>query len=127
MQEEISTNQTQFAQEEPLLQSPGVPIDPHLQAVPETNTKKSKLPFIIGGALLFFVILIGVLVQMRPKEVVQEVVELTPSPSPILAANDPLQVRVKNLQMELDAADPTVQTFVFPPISLELTLDKIKR
>ena len=128
MQEETYTNQTQFSQEEPLFQAPSVPIDPNLDPLAETlGTKKSKMPLIIGGALFVFVLLIGVLVLMRQKPVLEVVAEPTPIPSPVLAADDPLKLRVKNLQMELDEADPTSQTLVFPPIDMALTLDKIQR
>lgn len=127
MNDEILTNQTQFAQEEPILEMPPVPkVAPVVEEETEPK-KKPKLLFIAGGAFaVLMVILLLVVVFSRPKKT--EVVEKTePSPTPKLAIDHPLQQRVSNLQQELDAADPSEQTLVFPPIDMTITLDPVKQ
>ncbi|NCS98062.1 MAG: hypothetical protein GW762_05735 [Candidatus Pacebacteria bacterium] len=128
MMTEFDTNQTQFSADQPLFQDVTIP-EIAVKHEEETEVKPNpKKKFIVIGAGIFgflFLLLI-LLVVTRKKPEAEEVLVALPSPSPVIADNNPLRLRVENLKEELDAADPANQLLVFPPINMELYLDKIK-
>lgn len=131
MMTEYDTNQTQFAETQPLFQGVSTPTiektpqESNSSSVQNTS-KKKKLVVIaaVGCGFLFLLLILLALVPKKPPELAQ--VEASPLPSPVISRDNPLRARVENLQAELDAADPKNQLFVFPPVSMEIFLDKIQ-
>lgn len=126
---EYDTNQTQFSQDQPIFQDVVVP---EMQKPPEEtgettkqSSKKKLLIAGIAGFVLLFIVLLVFIVTRRPMEQTQ-ILEASPSPSPVISADNPLKQRVDNLQTELDAADPADQMLVFPPIDMDIFLDPIQ-
>jgi hypothetical protein len=127
MEEEIITNQTQFAHEKPLMSPVEYPTGSTAPVEEPALKKKSKLPFIIGGMGLLLVALLLLVVMRMPRGTVQVAPTPTPSPNTQLAADHPLKIRLTSLINELDAADPSQSSLVFPPVDMALTLDQVKR
>lgn len=127
MMTEYDTNQTQFAENQPLFQSVSVPeVATHHEddAAQKKPSQKKKIIFIVSivFGLIFLLLFLVLLLPKKPAEVSQVVA--SPSPSPVISADNPLRARVENLQTELDAADPQNQSLVFPPINMNIFLDK---
>ena len=125
---QYDTNQTQFAEEEALFQNVTTPEMPQapVEEEPAKPDPKKKI-MLIGGAVfgvMFLLIIILAIVGRKP--MVEQVIEPSPSPSPVIAKDNPLRERVENLQDELGEADPTNQTLVFPPVDMSIQLDPIQ-
>lgn len=128
MMTEYDTNQTQFSQDQPLFQNVSVPEmpQPKVEETPATANPRKKLIFIgIGVFVFLFLLLLLVILTRRPAEQAR-IIEASPSPSPVISADNPLKARVDNLQAELDAADPADQMLVIPPVNMDIYLDPIQ-
>ncbi len=127
MNDEILSNQTQFAQEEPLFEvQKAVQSQPTYDEVTDSK-KKPKLLIIGGGVFALVLVLILALVLLSKPKRIEVTKEVEASPSPKNTINHPLQQRVTNLQQELDLADPSEQSLVFPPVDMTITLDPVKQ
>lgn len=120
-------DQTQFSEEEPLFESPESHpknIQPSVAVTPPANSKHKKM-LIIGISIIAIILLIITILALamgRPKGEVEE--SITPSPSPAAITESEMQSRITKLRSDLKEADPTKQDLTFPPVDLELRLDK---
>lgn len=130
MNEELETltNQTTFAEEKTMFPDTRPPVaakpDPNAPTSPVKD--KRKMYAIVGsvGVLLLVLIVTAVLMSRRTPQVVDNTgIKYTPP----TAKTSELQQRVKELQADLDAADPAKVDLPFPPVDLELSLDPPKR
>ncbi len=119
-------NQTQFMAEEQIFADNNVMMPDPVVEVKEKPSKKSKkkIAIIVGLVIFFLLLILLLLLKMKKKpikqteDLVKEVVneELTP-----------MQEKIKDLQDDLEVADPSNQNLTFPPVDLELRLDKVER
>lgn len=128
MNEKIQ-DQTQFSIEEPFLESPVV--------IPsEEVEKKAPVPFlrrrktILIGIIILVLFLIGglylyalVIQQSRLLGDPNEVVIVTPAPKP----QSSFSVEVKQLQDELNIADPVNQELLIPSLDDKIRLEPVSR
>jgi len=119
-------NQTNFAFEEPIFSDTNVelPVEEKLvEPVDPKNTKKKK---IIIGVTVFFVFLLILIVMVKLKK--KPKIETAPEePAKVMKDLSPLEERIENVRLELDAADPANQDLTFPPVNMKLRLDEKKR
>jgi hypothetical protein len=139
MNENEAIDQTKFAEEEPLFEprSGGKELNVKMPTPAETSDlapgnsdssaktpiKKSlfkKIILIAVGVIVFIVVL--ALIARQPQLGPSQEPTASPSPSPV--AVGALNQRVNQLKLDLKSADPTKQELVFPPVNLNLRLDK---
>ncbi|NCN45842.1 MAG: hypothetical protein COU63_03080 [Candidatus Pacebacteria bacterium CG10_big_fil_rev_8_21_14_0_10_36_11] len=121
IEENYNPNQTQFAGEQPIFETP--PIEP-LDPIAPPKKKIPPLYFIISGALI---ILIAVLTYaaINRKPVVEEVPEVTPTPT-IASELSPIEQKLNTAVDLLKQANPETEKYPFPPIDMELRIDETK-
>lgn len=128
-------DQTRFITEEPVFEdasAPVAPVDPHeeMSEVPAGKKNKKKLVLIgvIGFVLIVVFVLLLVLFRMSGNGQPQAEPE-----EEIIQVEDPngevntLLNEVKQLQEELEEADPSSNTLPFPPVDMGLRLDPAPR
>lgn len=116
-------NQTNFSYEKPLFEKPSEfqpEVDESAPKKPWFRTRKGIVILVVGVLVVLF-LLIAVLAIFAPEDMTpgQETPLVTPSPQVVLS---PTQQRIKDLQEELEAADPAKQEFPFPPVDMEMKL-----
>ncbi len=118
-----SQDQTKFTQEEPLFEQPDSPELVVGEA--QKTTKSANRLILIGGGLLVVLMLLVIVVaalSQRPAKTSQVVA--SPSPSPVVLDETELARRVTQLKSDLTSADPTKQDLIFPPVNMDIRLDK---
>lgn len=123
-EQEQTTNQTQFFSEEILYEKPG-------EFLPDESSKKIvKKPFlktllgkiILGfGAFLVLILVFVLFTLNKPKEQEKEIEEKQTEQK---GEETHLQIKLDNLQEQLEEADPTRKELPFPPVNLDIRLDK---
>ncbi len=121
-------NQTVFAQSEPVFQDPEkIPVTPEQEKQLVTEkAKKKKLMFVGIGVFIFIIVLLVMTMTMKKRST--QIVE-NPTPTPVAEQKQtltPLQQSVKDAQILIDRADPSVNEFPFPPVNFEVTLEPEK-
>lgn len=118
-------NQTVFAQSEPVFQDPEqLPVDPEQEKLLASKKAKQKKMMFIGTGIFVFILVLLVMamtMQKRSTNVVEK-----PTPTPVVVQKEtltPLQQSVKDAQILIDNADPSVNDYPFPPINFEVTLE----
>jgi len=115
-EEDILSNQTQFAAEEPFLQNP--PIKAEEQVTSKSKLNKKYLFLLIPIFLLIMGTLVGWLLlsnqQIESENVTTPVLE-----EKITTKLSPLRQEVQALQQQFKAADPMVDEWAFPLVDLE--------
>lgn len=145
MNSAINFDQTQFSSQEPLMEGetalapkPAENMAFAQEADDEARKKeamkkaagrKKKLLLIVIGAVVIMVGMIIVLLLMRGRS---RGPQQGNTPAGIEDMNDtgevdPLLQEVKNLQGDLEVADPTANSVPFPPVDMELRLDPAKK
>lgn len=121
------TNQTAFSGVQPLYQSPETSATqpPELDQLAQKPWFKTKKLFLAVIPAVFLILLLVVALLPR-NEAVENTLEATPPPA-IESTNDPLLQRIQRLQAELKEADPTKTDILFPPVDMELQLDKAQK
>lgn len=116
-------NQTHFSFEEPLFEQPPSIINEEEKPVetPQLWYKKKLILAAIASGLLLILLLLGLAAYFSPQSqhLREDLLEVQPSPVPELTPN---QIKIKELQTELETADPARQEFPFPPVLMEITL-----
>lgn len=122
----VDTNQTTFSWEEPLFEQTAAVSDPvAATAVPRKPWYTKPLVLVIGGLSLLLVILLALVLILRPAP--PQFVLPEPSASPFVSTvSDPLKLRIQQLKLELEEADPTKQDLPYPPIDPTLKLEPLK-
>lgn len=129
---DATINQTQFSFEEPMRET-GRPNFPEKKSVldesnqPDKKNKKLPMFLLFAGIGLLLVVLGVAAMFMQPRQVAQEITEETISTDgskPIV--RDPILTRLDNASVELKNADPAKQDLVFPPVNMNIQLDKEK-
>ncbi|MCB9812933.1 MAG: hypothetical protein H6772_00865 [Pseudomonadales bacterium] len=115
-------NQTQFAFEEPIFQDLNVelPVEP---TPIDQNPKKSIKFFIIIGLVVLTLLILFVIVMLRSKKKTPENI-FENIQQEVIKNFGPLEQRIENARIDLDAADPANQDLTFPPVDMGLRLDK---
>lgn len=120
---EIPSNQTHFAEEEPLFEESSLPVDPNAPIVP--RKKKSPLALILIGAGLIVIVILFLIVIMLLMPVQMLPTKAKPSPTPTVKKDvSALEQRINELDVDLKQADPSKLDLPFPPVNMELELDK---
>jgi hypothetical protein len=83
--------------------------------------------YVLAGGVGLFLLLVVVVAALMLRRAPRVVNNSDLKYSPPSAKTSELQQRVKELQADLDAADPAKVDLPFPPVDLELTLDPPKR
>ncbi len=123
----VLTNQTQFGMEKPLFEEPPSFEDQSAKKTVETKKKKSPLPFILAGVVIFLIMfmLLGIVLMKKNPSLP---IDFSASPSPVVSKEvDAYKVRLDELQHDFLQADPSQSTLPFPPVSLSITLDPPQR
>ncbi len=121
-EESVLTNQTQFSYEEPFRQVPSVAGEKTTATA--QSPKSRRMMLIVGGVVLFFILIILlVLVGRRPTITKTSPFQQPSEATPLPAEANPLRERVERLQTELEDADPTKQSLLFPPVDMDIRLD----
>ena len=121
------TSQTNFSFEEPISSNLNVDMPVYEKPVEDISNKKNnkKKMIIIGVIIIFFILLILVVaIKLRKKPTVELIVD---EPDSVSRNLGPLEERIENARMELEIADPSNQDLTFPPVDMELRLDKKER
>ena len=124
-----NTNQTQFAAQEPIMESLSG-YEPEI-STQEVKPKKKKSKLIIAGIIAFILIVVFILLLVlissmsSPEEI--ETKDNGNVIENIDSELDPLLKEVYVLSQDLEIADPSLNTIPFPPVDMELRLDDPKR
>lgn len=122
---EVQSNQTHFAEEEPIFEETSLPKSA-TRPGEEKAVKPGISPAVIVLTVLLIMMALGVatlffLPQSTPQVVVQEP---SPTPSPI-AQETGIQDRLSELNTDLQSADPTKLNLPFPPVDMKLSIDPL--
>lgn len=129
---DATINQTQFSFEEPMRET-GRPNFPEKKSVidesNQSDKKNKKLPmFLLFAGIGLLLVVLGVAaIFMQPRQTNQVVTEQEEKPTsgkPVV--RDPILTRLDNASVELKNADPAKQDLVFPPVNMNIQLDKEK-
>lgn len=133
MTDHLDSNQTQFAELTPILETGAVrPATPTAAsaATPETPRPKSKRPIIVGviGVVLLVVfLLLLVLIRMALPGTQPAPTDDQSQIDQLNGEIDPLLNEIYLLDEQLQASDPAVDSVPFPPVDLTIRLDPKKR
>jgi flagellar biosynthesis/type III secretory pathway M-ring protein FliF/YscJ len=129
MMDNINSNQTQFAAQEPVMESLASYADEVPVEKAEPKKKKNKLVLIgvIGFILIVVFILLLILIRAVSKKEKATVDENGNVIESINGEIDPMLNEVYILSEDLELADPSLNTIPFPPVDMELRLDPKKR
>jgi flagellar basal body-associated protein FliL len=121
-------NQTEFASQEPIFEDPVV-IETGIDKQPTSKKKSKKMLLVILIAFTAFIFLLLVMIiasqngdngisqqDKKEEEEIEEQIE-----------QDPQQLRLKQLKVDLKNADPAKKELIFPPVDLKLELDSTKQ
>lgn len=126
-------NQTQFSFEEPMRETGQPTFETKKNDLQEEankeNKKSKKIPiFALFAGIGFLLVMLGLAaVFMRPRQTTQNITNQTETPTgnkPVV--RDPILTRLDNASAELKNADPSKQDLVFPPVNMDIRLDKEK-
>lgn len=95
--------------------SPSAP--PGMTAIPTKLIKTAGIVLVI-----LLVLLVGIAAMSRRPSTVKPSVQ--PSATPTSVSQTEMEKRVTELQKQLESADPTKQDLVFPPVDMQIRLDK---
>jgi hypothetical protein len=119
-------NQTQFSLEEPIFEDTEMYAgenEEEIAKIQEVIQKRKKKTFIILGvvALALTLLILMIVYLYNNNEILsdpdeEELVEVIPE-------SDPIIERINAARLELEAADPTKQDLVFPPVNFQLRLE----
>ncbi|MDQ3008728.1 MAG: hypothetical protein M3Q81_03955 [bacterium] len=121
------SNQTAFAQEEPLLENVQ-------STVPQTESVEPKSPWfkqpkklllLLVAVLGALALILMVLFSMESPMIVES--EPTPTPKVINPELTPYQQRLERIKAELELANPTKPDLPFPAIDMTIRLDRAER
>lgn len=122
-EKQVPINQTQFSFEEPIFENQAVYMEDKPED-PDQKAKDKKKKIIIGAVLGILLIIIAILlllvINRKPAETIQEEV----ANEVVTKELGPLQKRIEDARELLELADPSKQDLAFPPIDLEIRLDK---
>lgn len=126
--ETVLINQTQFGVEKPLFEEPaGIVDDSKTSPGLSQPKKKNPMVFILGSVVIVSIILLLISQALGHQPVVL-VSHPFVTPSPVTTPEqDFYKARLSELQQDFRAADPTQTTLPFPPVSLSISLDEVKR
>ena len=118
-------NQTRFSVEEPIFTdfNVEVPVDESNPEQKKPNKRKKVL--IIGGIVFFVIMLLLIVFTSRGGPVDIPIFE--PEETPVVVSDDPFEVRINNARLDLEIADPSNQDLTFPPVDMDIRIDKKKR
>lgn len=122
MIQEFSDNQTLFAEEEPL----------HLgktrkkrTVIELKQTKKKPVVLFAGiGVVLLLVIAAGIYVFSRKTPTSVQVVEATPTPSPVQQSPTHIEELLIELHTAVENADPSKTALPFPPVAEQIRISQ---
>lgn len=120
-------NQTQFFDQEPVLEKNQTVLSNslHPEADVKAAAKGKKLILTLLVVMAVIIVLLLALLLLLPSNKNTPVAEPSPTPSAQPVTNQTeKQVMVKELQAQLQEADPSVEEFAFPPVDLELNLSQ---
>lgn len=119
-------DQTNFGSEEPLLE-PVLKVEPEkpqTKAAPKkpklSKKKKGLIIIAVGVVLLLLFIPVSLLILNQTDGNGVTAPEVSPSPQASVTQEDELTERLKDLKLELQEADPTVNDLPFPQVDMEL-------
>lgn len=125
MNEQTPVNQTQFSFEEPIFENTQVYIDESKPSSPQTPNNKKKYIFIGVGICLFVLVLVFlILVFILRRNLVTEDGDSQIRETKSATQLGPIEQRIEDARVLLNTADPTKQDLSFPPVDLNLRLDK---
>ena len=124
---DVLSNQTQFGEEEPLLEKTSIPVERRRDEV-AAPTKKfwQQKKFLIVAGLGVFVVLSALLMFAKPPQQARQLVTDTVEASPRPERSD-LQQRIDEVQKDLENADPIKVDLPYPPIETVIYIDKPQR
>ncbi len=127
---EIMENQTQFAEEQPLLEAEHIPTSATPSDISREKPKHSIKKIALFGSLafLFLILILAIAMRMTMRREGLRITELA-SPSPIAEKQVPsqLQQTLDLLHEDVEKADPSRNDLPFPPISFEIYIQKPQR
>lgn len=123
----VHLDQTLFTQEEPLFESGASSL-----TQPPTKEKRSPSPktliiiaVVVIVGLITLLSVIGMMIQ-RPSAPV--LVSPSPSPTPLpVKQDDQIEQLFRELQDDIDAADPTENLYPFPPVEPVIRITPTQR
>lgn len=120
----MAENQTQFNLEEPLYEDVRV-VEVAKTDVPKQSFFKTKkgVVFIAAGSFLLLMLL---LILLMPRRNANTAAEPTPQPAVVLPEKTGFELRIDNLQQELERADPSDTVLPFPAVDMEIELEDSK-
>lgn len=121
--------QTQFGTEAWLYDAnKSVPVEKDLTKVTPSfwKTTRGKIVILAGAIFIALILMLATAVAMRNRQV--ELPPVVIDQTPAINMNlGPLGDKVKALNLELKAADPTKELDPFPPVNLDARLDEATR
>ena len=127
MTKKILDDQTDFAQQAPLLEQVE---DQWWQSTDKSRikidqkfleTKKGKLTLIFGFLLMILIAFIIILVMIKQQMNQGENSSILPQPE-VDKDLTPLQQQIKDLRFQLEAADPVIKETPFPLVDMEISV-----
>jgi competence protein ComGC len=119
-------NQTQFATQEPVLESQNQVLEAKNDKEAELPPKKNKM-LIIGVIVMAVLIVILLLLVMFLPSRNKNSEMIKPSPTPVVMDDTEVseyQLEVQQLKTDLETADPSLNDLAFPPVDLTFTLEE---
>ena len=123
MNEQTPVNQTQFSFEEPIFENTQVYVDESQPILPQTPKNKKKFIFIGIGLFFLVLVVLTIVLIIRGNSVAQDG-ETQIKETKTTIELGPIEQRIEDARVLLNTADPTKQDLSFPPVDLNLRLDK---
>ncbi len=121
----VLSNQTSFGSSQPLMES----VSSYDEPITANTQKGGKMKLVRLMAAVLGILLLAVIAfaymatqKTRPSETVEP--QVTPTPA---IESDPIKKRILSVEKLLDSADPTRQEDPFPPVGMDIILDKLKK
>ncbi|MBI5151399.1 MAG: hypothetical protein HZA34_02375 [Candidatus Pacebacteria bacterium] len=117
-----SENQTQFIEEQPMLQQEksvtAIPTPPIDSLIPEKKQFPIKKVFVFGGGVCLLLFILVLMVMGKGKNSLK-ITEPSPSPKTTQQLSD-FQKSLQLFHTDVERADPTVNDLPYPPVNTNL-------
>lgn len=127
MKPDIVPDQTQFMAESPLLEEVRTPTEPEPtlseQEQKQLQQKKLKKVGVVAVALLLIALGIFALIKLKTKNGDEQAMETEEEQLNEVVVG-PFNLRLSELEKELELADPNQEELPFPPIDFKISLEE---